>query len=294
MLLCALPTSNHKIHHRAAEARDSLGDLTSARLRHCLGMIHTIGTTQESTLIASRPCSRGMRLASAVPGAAVMISLVAAGPWLDALQCFESASRAISQTPDMSEDFMTTTRLFKSHLAEFFCSSSERRAVLELGVHEGFTTQMLSSIFGRVLAIDHNETALELAAASLATEASNVVYLMLDLTSPGWPAILRKNAVDAVIVDAGHAFEDVVGDTLQTLRNFATVKHVVFDDYYLPLVQAGVHHLASIRAIVDCMGIGYGFDGSVWHHPHLAWRDSWRRGITTPEGLICGAGSGPL
>ena len=206
-------------------------------------------------------------------------------------ECFQSASKAIRQTPDMSEDFMTTTHLFKAHLAEFFCSTSDRGTVLELGVHEGFTTRLLASIFQRVLAVDYNETALELA-ASMDVNLVNVVFLMFDLTLPGWASMIRKNRVDAVVVDAGHAFENVVEDALQTLRNFPSVKHVVFDDYYLPLVQAGVRHLVSMGTIADCVGIGYGFDGSPWHHPHHAWRDTWKRGIGSPEGLICIAGPG--
>lgn len=103
--------------------------------------------------------------------------------------------------------------------------------VLELGIHEGYTTAALSTIFHRVIAVDFDPVWLH--KARLKQEqmggSPNVMFLRMDLYSDNW-GMLRENRIEVVFVDAAHDYLSVKSDVINSLQ-LNGVEWLIFHDY---------------------------------------------------------------
>ena len=96
--------------------------------------------------------------------------------------CRAAAEVEIQKAPEKAEMFVTTSHLYKRHLAKYFCegsASSSPRAdsliALELGVYHGHTTAVLAAIFKKIISVDIEKEYLEIAAKHCDGHA-NVVF----------------------------------------------------------------------------------------------------------------------
>ncbi|CAE7831176.1 unnamed protein product [Symbiodinium sp. CCMP2592] len=204
-------------------------------------------------------------------------------------RCIADAEVAIAQTPEKFIDTVTSSRLFKLHMAQYFCKlGSLNMTVLELGVHQGYTTLVWANIFQKVIAVDFNEQWLQVASKTTA-DRPNVVLLHANLMTDSW-TIFRNNQVDVVIIDANHDFHYVRSDAYNSLRQLPNLKYMVFHDYGSEDgVRQTVKELSGRRMLQDCQWLGLGRDGTSW--PSLTWhRDTDTISPTTTnlsEGVAC-------
>ena len=206
--------------------------------------------------------------------------------------CLASAHLEIDRAPDKKDMFVTTSRLYKRHLAKHFCKLPSRTVVLELGVYHGHSTAVLAAMFQQVIAVDIDETYLRIAAHNDRNH-SNIVFLTVDLMAGGWH-MLASSGVQVVVVDANHRYEYVRADAYNALSYLPQLEYLVFDDFGHEIgVQRTVRELQSNGAIVDCHGIGLGSNGSRWRYQN--WNEetgetfmSW---TNESEGMICKRGN---
>ena len=209
--------------------------------------------------------------------------------------CLMDAESEIKRAPDKAEMFVTTSHVFKRHLAQYFCAISGNLTVLELGIYHGHTTAVLAAMFRRVISVDVEKTYLD-AAAAHTNGLTNVVFLRLNLMADDWQAF-TSNSVDVVVIDANHKYEYVRADAHNALRYFPSLKFLVFDDFgHEKGVQETVSELEDVGVLVECQGLGQGWDGSAWKF--LDWDE--RTGKTfwswtnKSEGRVCKRGEAAL
>lgn len=204
-------------------------------------------------------------------------------------RCIADAEVAIAQTPEKFIDTVTSSRLFKLHMAKYFCKlGSLNMTVLELGVHQGYTTLVWANIFQKVIAVDFSEQWLKVAAKTTA-DRPNVVLLHANRMTDSW-TIFRNNQVDVVLIDANHDFHYVRSDAYNSLRHLPNLKYMVFHDYGSEDgVRRTVNALSARRILQDCQWLGLGWDGTSWSY--LKWhRDTDTMSPTTTnlsEGVAC-------
>ena len=180
--------------------------------------------------------------------------------------CIANADLAIAKSAEKEEDKVTSSKLFKRHLAEYFCKlGSPRMTVLELGVHHGYSTAVWASIFQKVIAVDLKEELLRVAAARTA-KMTNVVFLAANLMADSWTTF-RNNRVDAVIIDANHDYHHVRADAYNSLRHLPYLRHMAFHDLGTEEgVLQTVRELSGRRILRNCRKLGQGWDGSSWSY----------------------------
>jgi len=181
------------------------------------------------------------------------------------------------------EMHVTTSRLFKRDVAEFFCPRSPSKlTVLEVGVFRGHMTAVLASIFGRVLAVDIDGGYLRASAAHTG-EPGNVAFLAVDTYADDWH-VLRHNRIDVVIIDADHKYEKVWNDAYNALVQLHQVEFLVFDDFGVEEpVRRVVSELQALSMLEQCKPVGHGKDGRPWL------LKDWGR-VNHSEGLLCKRG----
>ena len=211
--------------------------------------------------------------------------MLAAGRAMDA--CLEAAEAEIQKAPEKSEMFVTTSRLYKRHLAEYFCDTGKDRIALELGVYHGHTTAVLASIFRRVISVDIEKEYLEIAGGHCRNH-SNVVFLCMDLMVDSWN-VFASNDVNVAVIDANHHYEHVRADAENVLRHLPHVEFLVFDDYVEDGVARAVTELEDAGVLVACRGIGIGWNGSSWKFRDFDPANglSFERWTNRSEGRIC-------
>ena len=162
----------------------------------------------------------------AVPVWTFLVPADAEVPQFTAVEaCVAAAKLVIQQWSENDDDKVTSSRLFKIHMAEYFCKlGSPSMTVLELGVHRGYTTLVWATIFRKVIAVDISEHWLRIAGQTTA-EKSNVVFLTANLMADSW-TIFRNNRVDAVIIDANHDYNYVRADAYNSLRHLPDLKYL--------------------------------------------------------------------
>ena len=204
--------------------------------------------------------------------------------------CIDAAEAEIRRAPDKSEMFVTTSRLYKRHLAEYFCGMSEGMTALELGIYHGHTTAVLAAIFKKVISVDIQQEYLEIASNHVAGH-SNVVFLSMNLMVDDWN-IFAANPVNVVVIDANHDYEFVRADAENALRLLPKLQFLVFDDYIEEAVERAVTELENKGLLMECRGIGEGFDGSPWRvqdgDPETG--ETFYRTTRQSEGRICQRG----
>lgn len=201
--------------------------------------------------------------------------------------CTHAAEVEIRKAPEKSEMFVTTSRLYKRHLAEYFCEMGGNMTALELGVYHGHTTAVLAAIFRRVISVDIEKEYLEVASKNVA-DRSNVVFLSMDLMADDW-SVFSTNQVQVAMIDANHHYEYVRADAQNALRHLPHLKYLVFDDYHEEEVEKAVTELENAGLLVGCQGIGNGWNGSPWEFQD--WDPGngqhFKRWTTNPEGKVC-------
>ena len=182
-----------------------------------------------------------------------------------AQRCIASAEAAISRAPERKPRDYTSSRLFKRHLAQFFCPlcSTHRWTVAEVGMHHGYTTAVLAAVFHKVIAVDYLEFNADIAAQYL-NSSDNVFLVVADSRYDRWQAF-RGNQIDAVVVDAGHDYGSVCADIENALR-LKTVKYLAFHDFPAKQVRAAVRKYQKLGALSNCQPVGMGWDNSTWNY----------------------------
>ena len=201
--------------------------------------------------------------------------------------CMHAAEVEIRNAPEKSQMFVTTSHLYKRHLAEYFCGMGGNMTALELGVYHGHTTAVLAAIFRRVISVDIEKEYLEVASKNAAAH-SNVIFLSMDLMADDW-SIFSTNQVSVGIIDANHHYEYVMADAQNALRHLPHLQYLVFDDYHEEEVERAVTELEEAGVLVECQGIGNGWNGSPWEFQD--WDpgsgQQFKRWTTQSEGRIC-------
>ena len=226
----------------------------------------------------------------AAPACKLAYFIVLLGPLADAWNwstCIHAAEAEIQKAPEKSQMFVTTSHLYKRHLAEYFCRIGGNMTALELGVYHGHTTAVLAAIFKRVISVDIEKEYLEVASKNVA-EHSNVVFLSMDLMADDW-SVFSTNQVGVSIIDANHHYEYVLADAQNALRHLPHLQYLVFDDYHEEGVERAVTELEQAGLLVDCQGIGNGWNGSPWEFQDWdpASGQQFKRWTTQSEGRIC-------
>ena len=201
--------------------------------------------------------------------------------------CMRTAQLEIWKAPEKTEMFVTTSHLYKHHLAEYFCGMGGNMTALELGVYHGHTTAVLAAIFKRVISVDIEKEYLDIASKHVA-EYSNVMFLSMDLMADDW-SVFARNRVNVGIIDANHHYDYVKADAHNALRHLPHLQFLVFDDYHEEEVERAVTELEEAGMLTECQGIGNGWNGSPWEFqdwdPGSARR--FKRWTTQSEGKIC-------
>ena len=159
----------------------------------------------------------------------------------DILQCINARNRV----PDKSEWKTTTSKLFKTNLAQYFYKKNKQNWI-ELGAAQGHTTFIISNLANKVLSIDNQkENCEQIDKLNL----SNVTSSSVDLYSNEFKKFMENNTFDIAIIDAVHDEEHVKIDISNCI--LAGVKTIIFDDYGLiPGVKTAVDKF--IKGLNNC------------------------------------------
>ena len=135
----------------------------------------------------------------------------------------------IKITPNKNQDKNTTSHKFKQDLVEFF-HGKELESCLEIGTNRGYSTLILSQLFGWVTTLEINRENIEFA-KEVCKERKNIEFLQHDVYNDKWVSKLHPN-YDVVFIDCAHDYESVKQD----YNNACDLepKYIVFDDYGLP------------------------------------------------------------
>ena len=207
-------------------------------------------------------------------------------------ECLAYCQLEIDRAPDKMDMFVTTSRLYKRHLAEHFCKLPKRTVVLELGVYHGHSTAVLAALFQQVISVDVEKDYLSIAAKHTANR-SNIAFLAVNLMAGSWQ-MFASSGIQVVVIDADHRYEYVRADAHNALTHLPQLEYVVFDDFGHEIgVQRVVLELQAQGALLDCRGIGNGWNGSRWEFRN--WNEqtgeifmSW---TNMSEGVICKRGN---
>eukprot|EP00438_Fugacium_kawagutii_P017960 Skav223152 [mRNA] locus=scaffold2431:118780:119705:- [translate_table: standard] len=154
-------------------------------------------------------------------------------------RCLMAAEALIQQSPDFSKASITTSHLYKRHLAQHFCEIAGNMTAVELGIYHGYTTSVLANMFRKVIAVDVDTALIETASSNLGRLERNVVFLCMDLMSDDWNKF-DSNAVDVVVIDADHTYSGVRRDAESALRHFPNLQWMVFHDTWMEQIERAV------------------------------------------------------
>jgi len=165
----------------------------------------------------------------------------------------------LAALPGKEEDVQTVTSRFRRDLFEYCQQRGCRQlAVVEVGCYRGYTTAILSHLFGRVFVLDNDASHLA-AAREQNKDRTNVVYLRFELYSGlqrfDWSALLSFNDVHVAVIDAGHRYDQAAAD-IQSALSLPLVDTLVFDDYGLiSMVRQAVDGYRE-AGMLECQPIG--------------------------------------
>lgn len=148
---------------------------------------------------------------------------------------------------DKVDNLSTTSFQFKRDLWHFFTDFKDKVCV-EFGTHKGQTTRILSFLFKKVYTINNNENEV---AKELNRDRDNIVYLNFNLYENYTLGI--SEPVDVFLVDAGHAYEQVIMDINRIFSMLCSEEcYIIFDDY-----GCNVHADSVKRAVDAAIQNGY-------------------------------------
>jgi len=215
---------------------------------------------EDASLDSDRPA---MRYTTMFRGMKVYSFLCSAVGYADALNAVY---------PDdigKEQDYWTTSVVFKKDLRLFFQRIGQEWTVLELGAYRGYTTRVLSEVFGQVIAVDTSDVFLGHNRRHNA-DRRNILYAAIHTRLDGLRS-LRHNSVHVVLVDAEHDYESVRRDAREALRLFGPdLRFLVFDDYATDDgVRRAVDELVAEGSLAMAGGLGYrppwSYHGTVVH-----------------------------
>lgn len=130
--------------------------------------------------------------------------------------------------------------------------------VLELGIHEGSTTVVLSVLFHRVIAVENDMHWLRESRKKqdVIGGLPNVVFIPLDLYRDNL-RLFTLNQIEVVFIDAAHDYPSVKSDAMHALQ-IPTVEWVVFHDYNDVNQKSGAIYGMHVKLVVDEL-VSHGF-----------------------------------
>jgi len=179
---------------------------------------------------------------------------------------------------DKHQNLSTTSFKFKTDLWNYFQSFQDSTAI-EFGTHKGQTTRVMSFLFKKVHTINNNDNE---PSKQLNADRTNIVHHNFNLYSQN--KIIINDVIDVALIDAGHAYDQVIDDVERLASmTIADKCTVVFDDYgAIKPVRNAVDDLVGrgIISIVKYIGheSGYNFGNAVKGGPD--------RILSAPEGVI--------
>ncbi|CAK0865725.1 unnamed protein product [Prorocentrum cordatum] len=153
------------------------------------------------------------------------------------------------------EDHLFTSRRLAADLVDIFGGTGTAAAwtVLELGSAHGHTTEVLSALFARVIAVDLLTSAHRAAAARGAGARGNVVWLTLDAYRDPWLSLLAGNDIQVAFVDALHSRDAVAAD-LRACAQLPGLRYVLVHDFNFADIRQAVAASARSFALVAALG----------------------------------------
>lgn len=179
---------------------------------------------------------------------------------------------------DKTDNLSTTSFKFKRDIWDFFQNCQDKVAV-EFGTHKGQTTRILSFLFKKVYTINIYDN---MEAKRINIDRSNIVYIdNFDLYSGN--SIPINDIVHTVLIDAGHAYHQVISD-INSVFNFVLEQdsYIIFDDYGLEVfrydVKKAIDEAIQLNALSLIKKIG--------HEPGFNFGGTPARILSDYEGII--------
>jgi len=144
------------------------------------------------------------------------------------------------ETLNIYDDIWTCSDEMRTHIAEFFKDKSHFK-LAEIGAYKGYSTRILSQIFASVYAVDNSVEWTNLS-KEFNKNRTNIEYVMLDIYKDSWNIL--PTDIDVVFIDADHNYKSCKSDVFNSMKQFKSLKYMVFDDY-------GVW--PGVREIVDTL-----------------------------------------
>lgn len=133
----------------------------------------------------------------------------------------------LKNIPDKIEYTTTTSLKMKRDILDFFAETGKDFNVLEMGVHVGMTTRVLSFLFNRVYACGINEPEKTIYTIGL----DNITTVRINSYTEQWKDKIT-DVIDVFLIDAVHTYPAVVSDIKQALSLESIGKKLlIFDDY---------------------------------------------------------------
>ena len=139
--------------------------------------------------------------------------------------------KGIKLSFDKREDKNTVTHQFKIDLIDMFEDDKWKScSVLEVACYKGYTTSILSKLFGRVWAVESNKSFLE-SAKKYNEKNTNIRYIRENVyAGRKWK---RFPIADVVFIDCNHDYKSVTSDLEQSIEHLNDGGFIVMDDYGL-------------------------------------------------------------
>lgn len=161
----------------------------------------------------------------------------------------------LDNIPDKRVDKNTTSLKFKQDIIDYFKSKDALEfKCIEVGTNKGYTTRILSSIFGHVTTIDNNPSIIKIA-MEVNQGRTNIDFLQSDVYGSDWGI---EGNHDVAFIDCNHDYKFVKQDIENCLKY--NVKYIIFDDYGLPedepAVKLAVDEFIEQNNITDVTFVG--------------------------------------
>tara|TARA_Y100001938_G_C7969560_1_gene368607 strand:+ start:218 stop:814 length:597 start_codon:yes stop_codon:yes gene_type:complete len=139
--------------------------------------------------------------------------------------------KGINLSVDKSIDKNTTSHQFKKDLIDEFKDSEWNNTILEVSCNRGYTTSVLSKIFGRVYAVEVEDRHLR-KAKSYNKFRTNIHYIKSHVyVGDKWE---KFPMVDVVFIDCVHVHEFVLSDLEESIKHINNQNgFIILDDYGL-------------------------------------------------------------
>jgi len=132
----------------------------------------------------------------------------------------------INKVQNKNKDKSTTSSKFKEDIYRTFREQKYKNmTLLELGCHQGNTTRIYAECFGKVIAVERDESNL-MKAKEMCKDVNNVEFICADV----YDRDFKLPKADAVHIDAGHTYEQVIYDIDRCIETMGN-PIIIMDDY---------------------------------------------------------------